>query len=260
MGTKTAVSERDAFPLEIGNAQHQGARNYQEDYFGFSRISAETFATKGALAVLCDGMGGLSGGRETAVRTVTEILDAFERSDFRYCFDANIRQVIETVAGRIHDSYNKTKFTTGCTLVTAYIYDRKLYWACAGDSRLYLIRGGNMYAVNEDHDSMNQKLDEFVSGKCTWSDVMSNQQKDSLTSFIGAHQLKLDISHTGLALTEGDMVLLCSDGIYNSLSECEMLRCIDCESAQQACDLMVERIVKKAKRAQDNMTVMLIRV
>ncbi len=255
-----ALSTEKTFSLQFGNAQHEGARNYQEDYFGFSPISQEELTRKGVLAVLCDGMGGLRGGRETAVETVSTLLTAFQHSDFRYQFDRNIASVITGVNGKIHSTHNRKQFTTGCTLVLAYIYDNHLYWACVGDSRLYLIRGGRMYALNEDHDHYSQLMDRYIDGDLSWKSVQNDPQKDNLASFIGAKAPKIDVSHTGMSLELGDMLLLCSDGVYNSISECEILRYTASADAQTACDAIIRNIAAKGKPSQDNMTAMLIKV
>lgn len=248
------------FSLQFGNAQHQGARNYQEDYFGFSDTSPETVAERGMLAVLCDGMGGLKGGRQTAIETVSDILNFFKTSDLRHSFRANMSKAVSAVNAKILSKYNASRVNTGCTLATAYIFGSKLHWACVGDSRVYLAREGHMYALNEDHDYLNQLLLKHISGDVSLKKAVSDPQKDSLASHIGCKKLKGDISATGLVLQENDAVILCSDGIYNSISECEMLRYIEKNDAYNACDKIVQNIVLKAKPSQDNMSIMMIRV
>jgi len=257
--TGSSMTADSPFFLEFGNAQHQGARNYQEDYFGFSDTSPAAIAERGLLAVLSDGMGGLQGGRETAVETVSDILGAFKFSDFRHGFYNNMSRTISDTSSKIFSKYNSVKISTGCTLVSAYIYNDRLFWACVGDSRIYLVRGGRMYALNEDHDYLNQLLDKHIAGDCSLKKAMSDPQKDTLASFIGCKKLKIDISTFGLKLQHNDNVLLCSDGIYNSLSECEMLSYIDGNDPYAACDKMVQNVLLKGRPSQDNMTVMLVK-
>lgn len=252
-----ATDVRD-FSLQFGNAQHIGARNNQEDAFGFSDISPEAIATRGVFAVLCDGMGGLSGGRETAMATVSAVLCAAKCHDFRHGFDGKITSVIEAIGKQVYEQYNLKSFQTGATLAVTYVYEDKLYFACVGDSRIYLVRGGAMTMLNEDHDRLNQLLDEYIDGDRSFASAFEDRQKDNLASFIGAKKRKIDVSRKPLTLRVGDRVLLCSDGIYNSISECEMLRLLADRHAQASCDAIVETITAKATPAQDNMTVMLI--
>lgn len=254
-----AMSDPSRLGLQFGNAQHIGARNHQEDAFGFSDISAEAIDTKGVFAVLCDGMGGLSGGRETAMSTVSAVLSAAGFHDFRHGFDGKITSVIEAIGKKIHDQYNVKRFQTGSTLALVYIYKNKLYWACVGDSRVYLIRGGMMTALNEDHDRQNQLLGEYIDGERSLSSVFADKQKDNLASFIGAKTLTVDVSRAPMPLMAGDGILLCSDGIYNNISECEMLRLTAGCHAQEGCEAIVSTIAAKANPSQDNMTVMLIK-
>lgn len=257
--TAASMGGGSCYSLQLGNAQHQGAREYQEDYFGFSDISPESIETRGLLAVLCDGMGGLKGGRETAIETVTHVLNIFKNTDFRHGFYNNMSKAIVTANDMIYSKHNSSRITTGCTFVSAYVYENKLYWACVGDSRIYLVRNGQMYALNEDHDYLNRLLARHIQGDCSLKAAMSDSQKDNLVSFIGCQKLKVDISRSALTLKNNDSLLLCSDGVYNSLSECEMLRCVSANEAHAACDKIVESIVRKGKFSQDNLSVMLVK-
>ena len=252
------AADAKGFYLQFGNAQHIGARNNQEDAFGFSDISPEATQTRGVFAVLCDGMGGLSGGRETAMATVSAVLSAAKCHDFRHGFDSKITAVIEAIGKQVYEQYNLKSFQTGATLAVAYVYEDKLYFACVGDSRIYLVRNGTMTALNEDHDRLNQLLDEYIDGDRSFASAFEDRQKDNLASFIGAKKRKIDVSRKPLLLKTGDRILLCSDGIYNSISECEMLRLLANRHAQASCDAIVETITAKATPAQDNMTVMVI--
>lgn len=252
------AADAKGFSLQFGNAQHIGARNNQEDAFGFSDISPEATQTRGVFAVLCDGMGGLSGGRETAMATVSAVLSATKYHDFRHGFDSKITAVIEAIGKQVYEQYNLKSFQTGATLAVAYVYEDKLYFACVGDSRIYLVRNGTMTALNEDHDRLNQLLDEYIDGDRSFASAFEDRQKNNLASFIGAKKRKIDVSRKPLLLKTGDRILLCSDGIYNSISECEMLRLLANRHAQASCDAIVETITAKATPAQDNMTVMVI--
>ena len=134
-----------------------------------------------------------------------------------------------------------------------------MYVAHVGDSRIYLVRNGQMYALNEDHDYLNCLLDKHINGECSLKTALADPQKDSLASFIGCQKLKVDISRSAFMLKDNDALLLCSDGVYNSLSECEMLRHVMANDAHNACDKIVESIVCKSKFSQDNLSVMLVK-
>ena len=116
-----------------------------------------------------------------------------------------------------------------------------------------------MTALNEDHDRQNQLLGEYIDGERSLSSVFADKQKDNLASFIGAKTLTVDVSRAPMPLMAGDGILLCSDGIYNNISECEMLRLTAGCHAQEGCEAIVSTIAAKANPSQDNMTVMLIK-
>lgn len=254
------ISDEDKPLYLIGNAQHQGARNYQEDSFAFSDISQNAMSQKGLLAVLCDGMGGLENGAQTSGYVVSALQKGaaalLPTDDFRGDFLPLISQVNDDV----HERFNPNGIRTGTTLVMAYLYKGRLYWACAGDSRLYLVRGGYIYAVNEDHDYRNELLGGYLDGDNTLDAAKTDRQKDSLTSYIGGDLKYLDISRDGYPLRSGDVLILCSDGIYNGISECELLRCALSENPQHACEEAASEVVGRGIPTQDNLTIMMIRV
>ena len=242
--------------VTFGNAQDQGRRNYQEDSFGFSDIS---LVQKGILAVLADGMGGLKDGKAVSSATVSGILDKFNRKPDAVTTGATLRNLIAEVNIPICDTYcSDGTISSGSTVVTAHINNGYLHWACVGDSRLYIKRHGRLYQINEDHDYLNQLLDIVIAGKLTVEDAYDNVQKDSLAACIGKRDLQsFDYSKRGYALEKGDIVVLCSDGIYNALSVQEMCDNIT-EEAMPSCERIISLVASKGIPHQDNNTIIVM--
>ncbi len=243
----------------LGNAQHQGMREYQEDSFGFSEITEDGSCSKGILAVLADGMGGLTNGKQVSETIVSELLSWFNIGKTTSCTGEELKEKVISVNRKICDAYcTDGTVTSGSTLVAAAINNGFLHWFCVGDSRLYIKRGGRIYTVNEDHDYLSELLCRVMDGTLSASAAFSEPQKDSLVSCIGKSELTdFDYSEKGFELCDGDCIALCSDGVYNALSEEEMCECIT-EDAMLACGNIKNRILSKRVPNQDNNTIIII--
>ena len=246
--------------IKFGNAQHIGGRLKQEDSFGYSNISdSMKISQKGVLAVLADGMGGLSYGKEISEYVVSAALSMFENLNYSQPFYIQIENIIRKINNEVSNRFSKNgKSDAGSTIVLAFIYKTKLYWASVGDSRLYLLRDGYLYQINEDHDYLNHLLEAVINGNITLTEALADPQKNSLTSFIGNEKLPyIDISLKGFSIQRGDKIILCSDGVYNSISDAEFIELLKKEP-QVSADRIIRSIVSKKLNNQDNITIMII--
>jgi len=251
-----------ALTVKTGNCSHWGEREYQEDSFGFSDIvDSGAVSDKGILAVLGDGMGGLANGRAISEYTVSSFIKMFEVVDY----DAPFEPQMMIIAEKINDEVCKNfsiggKSGAGSTLVAAFVYKLRLYWLCVGDSRLYLLRGGLLYPVNEDHDYANQLLAEYLRGRLGLESIQADPQKDSLTSYIGNEKLPfIDSNPRGFPICRDDTIVLCSDGVYNSLSEARIIEALEANDPQRACEDVARQVLDCGVPGQDNLTIMAIK-
>lgn len=255
----SVVAEMPDCILELGNAQRQGARPYQEDSFGFARIAQSVAQEKGVLAVLADGMGGLKNGKAVSEASVSSLIGWFE-SENTYCNSAiDLKNAASMMNQRICDVYCRGgRIEAGTTLVCVLVKDGYLHWLCIGDSRLYLKRNGRVYQMNEDHDFLNQMLDDVINGDSALIDALTNSQKDSLIGCIGKRDLtSFDYNKRNFKLRDGDILVLCSDGIYNALTPAE-LNINTTSEAMLSCENIVKLVESKNYPGQDNNTVIII--
>lgn len=246
--------------LAAAGNQGQGARPYQEDSFGFSDISNNASLKKGFMAVLADGMGGLSDGAAVSRMAVDHLLSEFNRKSSG---PTSGQQLAGSVARMNKDACARFcpngKIASGSTVVVAHFSPDRLHWACVGDSRLYVKRGSRMYQVNEDHDYCNQLLNTVIDNKMSLGDAKTAPQAARLTSCIGNRALPLvDCDINGFHLMNGDVIVLCSDGTYNSLSEPEFASLIGGNPGEDV-DRVINAINSKRYPHQDNLTVMIIK-
>ena len=245
--------------VSLGNAQHQGARPYQEDSFGFSAINGNGVTSKGLLAVLADGMGGLKNGKAVSSDTVSGLLNWFN-SDNVFCRGGeDLKNVVSRINQHVCDVYySDGKVSAGSTVVAAYVNNGILHWICVGDSRLYLKRDDKLYQINEDHDYLNQLLADVIDGTLYLNEAFADKRKDALVGCIGNRELEcFDYSKQGFRLRDGDILVLCSDGVYNALSHSEFNMCITHDAMGSSQDI-IDRIAAKGYPTQDNNTIILI--
>lgn len=261
-GVELKLTADASMYINTGNSQNQGARPYQEDSFGYSNIiDSNTVTNKGILAILSDGMGGLANGKSVAdyvVQASIAMFDSLNPKD-------NISEQLENIVRYINDSVCEQyaadgSSKAGATMVFAYIFKNRIYWITVGDSRLYCYRNGHLLQMNEDHDYKNQLYREYINEGGNLQDIESDTQKDSLVCFIGKKEIPyVDLSLTGYKIKPNDIYVLCSDGIYNGISQETMKELLSNNDAQEASDKIVSNVLSSRFPGQDNMTVMVIK-
>lgn len=253
------VIPRKCLPLQLGMSSIMGTRSSQQDSI-FGHVDE-----KGALGIVCDGMGGLTGG-EFASRTAVESLaEAWfsqeEIADIPTFLEEEAEKADEKV---FHLENDEGEFLeAGTTIVAVIIRDNELYWLSVGDSKIYIIRGNEILAVSREHNyrmTLNQKLEQ---GEITPEEYSAEEYRaEALISYIGMGNVSLiDVNRKPFLLEDEDIIILSSDGLYRSLSEEEILR-ITRKYARdmQICaqNLTVAALGDK-KSGQDNTSVVALR-
>lgn len=261
-GVELKLTQNASIFISTGNSQNQGARPYQEDSFGYSNIiDSKIVTSKGMFAVLSDGMGGLSNGKNVSDYVVKASIAMFDSISPR----GNICEQLKKIARYINDSICSKyivdgKSQAGATMVLAYIFKNRIYWISLGDSRLYLLRGKNMIQMTEDHDYKNQLYRKYIKEGGDIREAEEDPQKDNLVCFVGRNNVSyVDVSAKGYVIRPGDTFVLCSDGIYNAISTDAMRDILVNHDAQTASDRIVSTVVGMNIPGQDNMTVMVIK-
>lgn len=242
--------------VNIGNAHHIGARESQQDSFGISDIlSRELCEKKGVFAVVADGMGGLSNGKEVSAIVTSSMLKYFNEKTFHSAPEIELLNMVSSANEEVNRYLGKDgKGKSGSTLISIILQNRQLYWAAAGDSRICLVRNNSILQLNREH-TYGCELDEKAAmGEISREEAQNNPQRAALTSYLGMGKLeKIDRSIRPLNLVSGDRVLLMSDGVFGALSDEEILSVMNIPPYESA--VMLERmILAKNKPNQDNFT------
>ncbi|WP_054743273.1 PP2C family protein-serine/threonine phosphatase [Cellulosilyticum ruminicola] len=241
--------------LEVAHIQGQGSRDYQQDTFGFLPAShKKKKAYKGYRVILADGMGGMAHGDEISKLVVQEILK--EKIDVKTDIDVQLRKLVNKINDTV---YNTFKGEGGSTLILTYIYKNKLHWISVGDSHLYIKRQNELYLINEEHNYLTHLYKHVLKGHLTKQEADSNKSRHGLTQFIGNEQLtEMDSSLKGFELENGDIILICSDGVSDTLSQRQIneLLTLDVHASAEA---ISSQIIAEQNKYQDNFTALIMK-
>lgn len=243
-----------------------------EDRFGVSAFQLdEQTATPVLLAVMADGIGGHRAGEVAAEMVVDIVSKVVSESDGSDPLNV-LRRGIQTASTEVYDHAQAEdgRKGMGATVVTACIIGKRLYTAYVGDSRIYLLRNGNIYRLTRDHSWIQEAID---SGILTPEQAVGHPNAHVIRRYVGSPEppevdfrLRLSpeesdrqsIDNQGLVLKNGDQLLLCSDGLTDLVEDPEILEIIQQNSSEAA----VEKLISLANErgGHDNITTVLIRV
>ncbi|MDH3319638.1 MAG: protein phosphatase 2C domain-containing protein [Betaproteobacteria bacterium] len=197
---------------------HVGKRPSNQDRLGHWRTP------ESVLLVVADGMGGHAHGEVAAELTMRHIAAAFKRDAqprlanpdlflFRAVGRSHGMLLREAQALRLDDSPRTT-------VVACVVQEGRAYWSHVGDSRLYLVRQGEVLVRTRDHTLVQQMVDE---GKLRDEDAGRHPAHNRLLQCLGGAQTPRILPTAHARLERDDIVLLCSDGFWGPLSEREIL-------------------------------------
>jgi protein phosphatase len=245
-----------------GNAQDIGARESQQDAFGFSSLQDESFREHGGLMmVLCDGMGGLANGAAASHAAVEALLAGYQRKTASESIPDALNRVIHE-AHRAVCSVSGEGGTAGTTVVAAVVWREQLFWASLGDSRLYLCRGNApAEQLTVDHNLAVMVKERAQRGGGTRRDGTTVRDLEALTAYLGAPTPPpATAGHDGRALEPGDRIVACSDGLYRALTPEAITEIARSADPMTAAEQMVQAVLRQQLPHQDNVTVALLEV
>ena len=242
------------------NAQHIGAREYQQDSFGFADLSDESFLQHGGfLAVLCDGMGGMEHGDVASQTAVRAIVDAYARKTPEEAIPEALERSVREANQRVYEiaqELGKAE-NVGTTVVAAVVHDEALYFASVGDSGLFHLSNGQLQMVNQPHVYANILERAVAAGAISREQADQHPERESLTSFVGIHALEeIDRNTEPWPLRSGDTILLSSDGMFKTLEPHEILAATEGAHPRSWPRALVQRTIEKERPGQDNVTVL----
>ncbi len=251
----TPSANENSMRLTAFSSTHIGTREYQQDAV-YTLCEPER-----VVGIVCDGMGGLDDGGKASTETLEFLLNHMTILSANDDIPTELERLIHDANKRLLDTLGSA--SSGTTAAAVLILGEELFWVSVGDSRIYIIREGEMVQVTRDHN-FGLSLNELVkTGRMTDEEVLANPKREALISYIGAPIIELmDVSRQGFPLKEGDTVLICSDGLYKTLTDTQILEILNAYKAQpdEAARMLPLIAFDNAENGQDNTSVVIISV
>lgn len=209
------------------------------------------------LLAVADGMGGHKAG-EIASKLALDELAAYLRNNLKLLEqdpalalkDAfqNANEAVLELARTDGDKFRGM----GTTITAVIVRDDRIYVAHVGDSRAYLVRSEEIWLLTNDHSLVNELV---KSGGITPEEAESHPQKNILTRAIGTSP-KVEVDINIESIQNGDIIILCTDGLSNLVTLTEMGRLAGEEvPLKERVDHLIQRALDRG--GADNITVVL---
>jgi PPM family protein phosphatase len=231
--------------------------NNEDRYSYWEPASDEEFARKGRLAIVADGMGGHEGGQEAsriAVEAIEEIYSETPAGDPQSLLVTGFRIAHERI--QEYATVHPELHGMGTTASAIALLGRHLYYAHVGDSRLYRVRANSISRLTHDHSYVGRLVEN---GVITPEEAESHPQRHILTAALGAGvEISPEIPEHPIALQTGDVLILCTDGMWSLLSDPEIECIVTANAPPEACRALIK--MTKDRGGPDNITVQILRL
>ena len=239
--------------FSVYQESHIGGRKVNQDRMGYS------FTRDALLLVLADGMGGHLRGEMAAAIMMQTMSALFQKhatpyvkKPERFLEDAFLAAHHEIHRYRAENNLPETPRTT---VVACLIQHNTAIWAHCGDSRLYWMRRGQVLGRTRDHSHIEHLI---AQGLAKPSERATHPDRNKLYNCIGASSLpNVDVGRQA-SLQAGDVLLLCSDGLWSMLPDEEIAHRLATQTIVRAVPELIEMATAIAGATSDNTTALAI--
>jgi PPM family protein phosphatase len=241
--------------FDIYQSSHRGGRKYNQD------CVAHAYTSESLLMVLADGMGGHAHGELAAQITIKTYMQAFSVEANPRVLDpeAFLSRVMHKAHANIIEFAQDQNLmgNPGTTCVAALIQDGRVCWAHAGDSRVYFLRNNKVAAVTHDHSIVQQWADMgFISEE----EMKTHPDRHRITNCLGGEGDVFFVESAPIAeLKQGDVLLLCSDGLWGPLTHAEISSALMVRPLANALEDLMEVSLFREGHHADNTTAVAVR-
>jgi PPM family protein phosphatase len=234
--------------FSVYQISRKGGREKNEDRMGYC------YTRDSGLFALADGMGGHPEG-EVASQLALQTMAALFQRDAKSKLDDPLRFLHDAIIAGHHQllRYATEKAlidTPRTTIVACVLQGNAAYWAHCGDSRLYLVREGKLMARTRDHSYT--ELQETLSHVVPMGEKFN---RNVLFTCLGSPGKPVVDTAGPIMMQAGDRVLLCSDGLWGSVSDAEIAEQLGQRTLADAVPELVEQALRHAGPKSDNVTI-----
>ncbi len=232
--------------FSVYQISRQGGRERNEDRMGYA------YTRESGLFVLADGMGGHPEGA-MAAQLALQTFSAY----FQKTANPTVREVPDFLSSALMAAHHQIiryaaekgmLDTPRTTLVAALMERGQMHWVHCGDSRLYVVRDGALLTRTRDHSYMEQQAHM---GRAT-----EHINRNILFTCLGSPAKPVFDLSGPLSLQQGDRVLLCSDGLWGTVSDEEIAAELSRHALEHSVPDLVETALKRGGPRCDNVTVL----
>ena len=234
--------------FSVFQVTRKGGRQLNEDRMGYS------YTRSSGILLLADGMGGHPEGEVAAQLALQAISDLYQKQANPKIDDVTLfltaavmaahRQIIK------YATENGMLDTPRTTVVAALVQDGTASWVHCGDSRLYLVRDGKLLVRTRDHSYIEQPFANQSVARAA-----ERLNRNILFTCLGSPTKPVFDIGGPVPLQQGDKVMLCSDGLWGSLEDDDIVRQLSSKVVGQSVPDLVESALQKAGATSDNVTV-----
>ena len=215
----------------------------------------QVMAKKGALFIVADGMGGHAAGEVASEIAVDTVSNMYYQDDSDEVATSLLR-AIKRANALIHQraAENMLRSGMGTTCVAAVLRGNMAYIANVGDSRAYIVRGGQVKQVSQDHSWV---AEQVRAGLLTEDQARTHAQRNVITRCLGT-QAEVEIDVFPEPIEENDALVLCTDGLSGLVTDDEIRRIVNQSGPQESVYHLVERANENG--GPDNITAIVVSV
>lgn len=231
--------------FSVFQISRRGGREKNEDRMGYC------YTRESGLFVLADGMGGHPEGEVAAQIAIQTVSALFQREAKPALPD--VQEFLSSALLAAHHQILRYASDRGMvdsprtTLVVAVVQSGRACWIHCGDSRLYMVRAGELLTRTRDHSYLELR-NAAVQG-------LEKVNRNVLFTCLGSPTKPIYDITGPVALEQGDRILLCSDGLWGTLEDSVIAREMGRQSVSNAVPDLVEDALRKAGDSSDNVTV-----
>lgn len=242
--------------FSIYQSSRIGGRKYNQDRVAYA------YTDEALLLVLADGMGGHLHGEIAAQTAIHVYMQAFAqvahpRVGEPVAFLQDVMQFAhDTILKYAND--HQLPSNPGTTCVAVLVQDNQIHWSHAGDSRLYLLRNRELLALTHDHSLVQQWADWGIIAQ---EEVRVHPDRNKITNCLGGvPSMFFSESPPPLPVQQGDLLLLCSDGMWGPLDEAGMAADLESGALPVALDKLIAEAIQRDGPGADNTTALVARI
>jgi PPM family protein phosphatase len=231
--------------FSVFQISRKGGREKNEDRMGYC------YTRESGLFLLADGMGGHPEG-EVAAQLALQTVSALYQKEARPVV-SDVAEFLSTAIMAAHHQIIRYASEKGMldtprtTFVAAIVQGTSATWVHCGDSRLYVVREGELLTRTRDHSYLEQQNAGVIK--------MDRMNRNILFTCLGS-PTKPVFDITGpVPLQQGDKILLCSDGLWGSLPDADIVRHLGTQPVTDAVPDLVEAALRNGGEHSDNVTV-----